>query len=223
MNDIFLLNQARQLTKEAIDNTMGNAIQMLIKQFLAMNVATPIAIPELKVKYFTGKDTQYPGISHVCMDIDNKVAVATSKYVLLVNPDEFTEVEGHDKGMVVVDIKKRTKVVDAMFPQYQHVIPSEKKTTGVTLFNIQDIIFRAKHAIVEAKLNNLQFSVVKIGDKTKNKCDIFVEVSKIPFLMLAGTDGWRAVQDDRDFLQRPLVKRFGDGKVMLIMPSQPGK
>lgn len=223
MNDIFLLNQARQLTEEATDNTMGKAIQMLIKQFLAMNVATPIAIPELKVKYFTGKDTKYPGISHVCMDIDNKVAVATSKYVLLVNPDEFAEVEGHDKGMVVVDIKKRTKVVDGLFPQYQRIVPTEKETTEVTLFSIQDIIFGAKHAIVEARLNNLQFPVVKIGDNTKNKCDIFVAVSKVPFLMLAGTDGWRAMQEGQDLLKRPLVKRFKDGKIMLIMPSQPGE
>lgn len=223
MNDIFLLNQARQLTEEATDNTMGKAIQMLIKQFLAMNVTTPIAIPELKVEHFTGKDAKYPGIAHVCMDIDNKVAVATSKHVLLVNPDEFAEVDGHDKGIVVVDIKKRTKVVDALFPQYQRIIPTEKETTEVTLFSIQDIIFGAKHGIVEARLTNSQLPVVKIGDKTKNKCDIYVAVSKVPFLMLAGTDGWRAFQDGQDLLQRPLVKRFEDGKIMLIMPSQPGE
>lgn len=223
MNDIFLLNQARQLAEEATDNTMGKAIQMLIKQFLAMNVATPIAIPEMKVKYFTGKDERYTGISHVCMDIDNKVAVATSKQVLLINPDEFAEVNGHDNGLVVVDINNRAKVMDRPFPKYHSIVPTEKETTEVTLFSIQDIIFDAKRAIVDAKLNNLLLPVVKIGDKTKNKYDIFIAVSKIPFLMLAGTDGWRATQESQDFLQRPLVKRFEDGKVVLIMPSQPVK
>ena len=223
MNDIFLLNQARQLAEEATDNTMDKAIHMLIKEFLAMNVETPIAIPEMKVEYFTGNDAKYTGISHVCMDIDNKVAVATSKHTLLINPDEFTEVEGHDSGLVVVDINNRTKVVDGLFPQYKHIVPTEKETTKVTLFSMQDIIFRSKHAIVEARMNNIQLPVVKIGDNIKNKCNIFVAVSKVPFLMLAGTDGWRAMQDKKDFLQRPLVKRFEDGKVMLIMPSQPGK
>lgn len=220
MKDLFLIAQARQLAEEATDDTMGNAVRMLIKQFLAMNMKDFKPVPELAVKHFVGKHEKEYSIDGICMDIDNKVAVATSRHVLLVNPDEFKSVAGVKNGVVVVDVDDRSKKISNKFPPYAKIIPDPKSTKPIALRPMQDILFEAKHSLVEASFDDCT-PIVKIADKTSKQCDIYIAVARLPFLMLGGADGWTACMDGQDILQNPIVKRYGDSKVMMIMTAKP--
>ncbi|TGX80510.1 hypothetical protein E5358_12705 [Palleniella muris] len=221
MKDLFLLSQARQIAENATDDAMGVAVRMLIKQFLAMNIADIKPIPQLAVKHFTGENKGTYVLSGICMDADNKVAVGASPYALLVNPAEFKSVAGVKQGTVIVDAENRSKKLDGAFPDYQKLIPAASVTKPIVMRPLQDIQFDAKYAVVDARMNGYDLPVVRVADKTDSQCAVYIAVIRLPLFLRARLDGWEAEMLNEDMLVRPLVKRFEDGKTMLLMVVNP--
>lgn len=221
MNDIFLLTHARRLAEEKASEKNGKSIYMLVKQFLAMNTKLPNQIKSLSVKYFVKKKAAPHRVSMlecICMNVGKKEAVATDGALMLINPNEYEEVEDATSGVVAVDVKTR-EPVEGVYPDYRRVVKqSQKHAEPVYFREIEDIVFDAKIGLIEAQLKDTH-PYVRIDDPEKNNgVKIYISTSYVQILQLVGIEGWFADCSCGKLLTNPLIKTCEGGEMLLIKP-----
>lgn len=186
----------------------------LLREFIIDNTPTK-GMGEFKMEEFCSDDALRPVMQKICMDNEEKVAVATNAHVLFVSKklyvDTTQNIEGEKPKQTLVDKYNNVWGEEAKFPNWKAVIPTT---------NLVDIEIRKDLA----DIIKISTQIAK-ENKAKPDSSICIEVATghfmsprhAKFIVRAGLDGWQAASEKHEAC---LLKKW-DGNTMLVMPMMP--
>lgn len=232
MKSIEKLQKAADILQEKfaedVEN-IGKAI-VLIHEFIVDNA--PVKKSELSVWEFVSNDNLRPNLMTVFHDNAWKAAVATDAHVLFVNPKEYIdsadaeeangqkfEYDGYtglmrDKYGKVVERDKDT--FGDRYPNYRSVIPAEDRQMPFEvrsdLKQCRDIVKSTLKLRNGRKRDNVGATICLNKDLNIWIADCYADI-----VIRAGLDGWTCSKESP--ARRALLKRFDDGRILLVMPK----
>lgn len=235
MKSIEKLQMATDILQEKFADdveTIGKAI-VLIHEFIVDNA--PVKKGEISVWECVTKNKEdikwRPNMANVFHDNEAKAAVATDARVLFVNPKEYIDSNNADEAngqkfdygdYTGLMRDKYGKVVNCengtfgdRYPNFRSVIPSDDKQMP---FEVRSDLKQCRDIVKSTlKLLTGKSSSESNAQICINKdLNIWIGEKYVDIFIRAGFDGWTCSKDNPS--GRAIVKRFGDGRILLMMP-----
>lgn len=172
-----------QVAIEQLEKREPEMIKSMLVQFVKTNIKKPSA---KKINMFdyvaTGEQAAIrPVLGGVYMDKENKVAVATDSFVIIISKTEYKPTR-FKSGIVCRDGKS----IDGKYVNYNYGLDIGK-LTELKLFTKETIIDTARTTMAECKLEDLTFAMaIPIAKGTK----FLFPVRRLPLLLEVGLSGW---------------------------------
>ena len=179
----------------------------LIREFIADNTTAKLKKGTLSVWNCVSKKAYDGYFQYVCMDNENKVAVASNKHVLFINPDEYKDF-GEKERYTVID--KYDTIQGNGYGRYTQLI--HKDWRELQVFDKEKITDAIKRAYAYCTLTKTkrEYAVIHIGQ------DVWVKAKYIELLFKVGWENLLCEKSDR-YNRQPIVKKW-DNKTLLVMP-----
>ena len=203
-----ILSAKYEQTKDV--DGIGMAI-MLIHEFIVDN--EPVKKGSLSVWDFVIKSKSEaqlrPAMACVFHDEERKVAVGTDAHVMYANPSEYDE---KNAGKVVDKYGKEAEE-HIKYPNWSKVVPQDKDLQTLDIRDdLQDVRDICKSTMKLKQDNkNLQCSVC-----INKELGVWVNLKYSELFLQVGADGWKCSKLHPK--TGAIVKKWEDGKVLLIMP-----
>ena len=226
MKSIEKLQMATDILQEKFAEdveTIGKAI-VLIHEFIVDNA--PVKKSELSVWEFVSNDKLRPNMMTVFHDNAWKAAVSTDAHVLFVNPKEYIDsTDESQKGEqqfqydcysgLMRDKYGKVADVHGRYPNFRGVIPDEDKHMP---FDVRSDLKQCRDIVKSTlKLRTGKSRSESNAQICINKdLNIWIGEKYVDIFIRAGIDGWTCSKDNPS--GRALVKRFADGRILLMMP-----
>lgn len=197
---------------KAIEMANDDAVKKILREFIMDNMPAPPK-DKLQMKEFLSEDKEFrPAMCCICMDNEEKVAVATNAHILFASKEYYVDKGREGESKTLVDEYGDVVKEEMRYPNWIAVIPREDQTEPIELRSDLDEII--KLAQVEAK----ELGLKKIGVKTNIRVadDLCIRLDFLKLMLKAGVDGWRQPKNKRG----GIVKQW-DGNTMLVMPVMP--
>jgi len=215
MKNIKKLQQAADILFQKYEQTkdvdgIGMAI-MLIHEFIVDN--EPVKKGTLSVWDFVIKSKSEaqlrPAMACVFHDAEHKSAVGTDAHVMYANPAEYDE----KYAGKVIDKYGKEAEEHIKYPNWSKVIPQDKDLQTLDIReDLQDVRDTCK-STMKLKQDNKNLQCIVCINK---ELGVWVNLKYAELILQVGADGWKCSKE------RPktgaIVKKWEDGKVLLIMP-----
>lgn len=232
MKSIEKLQSALDSLMQEFSNSKNNVAKdaiIAIHEFIIDN--TPVKKSELSVWEFVSNDKLRPNMMTVFHDNDWKAAVATDAHVLFVNPKEYIDSTDAEEangqkfdydGYTGLMRDKYGKVVERdngmfgdRYPNYRAVIPAEDRQMP---FEVRSDLKQCRDIVKSTlKLRTGKSRSESNAQICINKdLNIWIGEKYVDIFIRAGIDGWTC--SNKNPSGRALVKRFADGRILLMMP-----
>lgn len=169
--------------------------------------------------FVAGKTYRYEECQYICMDDKNKVAFATDRQILFVNPQEYIKFkhtyvnETMEKRKFLV-VNKEGRLMKYTFPNWQSIIPVEEDRKPLEFLPEAQIRKAMKEAEALCKWEvNTRFKKKYMEIYLGN--DIWMPLDRVKKMLAAGLDNWFC--RDKHYIST-LFKQW-DGKTMSVMCS----
>jgi len=193
-------------------NETTNKIGRLLREFIMDNMPAPPK-DKLQMKEFLSKDKELrPQLCCICMDNEEKVAVATNAHILFASKEYYVDKGREGESKTLVDEYGDVVKEELRYPNWIAVIPREDQTEPIELRSDLDEII--KLAQVEAK--ELGLKRIDVNTNIRVAYDLCIRLDFVKLMLKAGVDWWRKPKNKYG----GLVKQW-DGNTMLVMPILP--
>lgn len=197
---------------KAIEMANDDAVKKILREFIMDNMPAPPK-DKLQMKDFLSADKELrPQLCCICMDNEEKVAVATNEHILFASKEYYVDKGREGESKTLVDKYGDVVKEEMRYPNWIAVIPREDQTEPIELRSDLDEII--KLAQVEAKELGLRKIDVKTNIRVADELCIRLDFLKL--MLKAGADGWRKPKDRVG----GIIKQW-DGNTMLVMPVYP--
>lgn len=145
-------------------------------------------------QFVANTNNVYKECQYICMDDRNKVAVATDRYILFANPDEYVKYKHtyinktmEERKFLVVN--KEGELQEYTFPDWQEIIPSKDYRKSIELLPEVQIRKAIKDAedLCKWKVNTCfkkKYMEIYLGN------DIWMPIDRVKKMLVAGLDNW---------------------------------
>lgn len=167
---------------------------------------------------FVGKDELITAMMNIFMDDERKVAVATDRHIMFVNPNEYVKIDTERfegvKGHLVNPKDWTEAECDYRYTNWEAVMPKDECLHDIVLRdNIKPLIAtadaHAKRLFGKKKEHAVRIRITRPHDDE----EIWMSTDVMKRILKAGTDGWK-----QESPLRAIKKTFSDGSIIIAMP-----
>lgn len=192
---------------KAIEMTENEDIKKILREFIMDNMPAPPKT-KLQMKEFVSNDPYRMVLNHVCMDNEEKVAVATDLFKLFVSKDYYVN-KGIDEPKTLCDIYGDIAKEKYVYPNWKAVIHTDNRPL-VIRDDFEELIKKAETFVKENGIKRKVNESVSVQVSE----DRWVRLDHAKLMVRVGLDGWEVSRNDDP---KSLIKKW-DGNTLLLMP-----
>ena len=206
VKNLEIIEQAIDFLKTGLWDNNPDTIKSMLFEFISQNTDPVAGFKKLSVWDCVADSEKDSVFNYAYLDHLKKVAVATNGKVIFINPDEYKVTASVENGEVIN--KDYSNHECDGYPDYTKAIPADEEMEDVALIPAADMANFAKQAMVVGMLSGNENPCIQvIGDNHES----LVGVNFIPYILTAGTDGWKKHK------AKPIYVKKYDGKTLVIV------